>query len=148
KEFALAEVFSSPVAEAHLRGEIHLHHLGLIDRLHGHAASLESVARHGISLHGQNQFALPARYPEVLLAQMVKANDLIQRFFAEGIVWEAVNVVFAPYVHGREEKELRQFAQMIVYEFAYRAMTRSAGPAMSLMLHWEIPPALAARMAI
>lgn len=45
REFALAQVFSVPVAEAHLRGEIHLRHVSFVDRLSGIALP-SSVSPH------------------------------------------------------------------------------------------------------
>jgi ribonucleoside-triphosphate reductase len=148
KEYALAQVFSADVAEAHLRGEIHLHQLGLIDRLHALDPSLAMVARHGIRLPG-GLFAAPPRHPHTLLAQMAKYNALLHGLFAEPLAWDAVNFYFAPFLSALEGSEFSQFAQMLIYEFAYRALAEDA-PSFhtELGLHWSAPDYLREAEAI
>ena len=50
KEYALLNVFSLPVADAHMSGEIHLHDLGFIDRPYCSGQSLEYVKKFGLDL--------------------------------------------------------------------------------------------------
>lgn len=148
KEYALAQVFPPAVAEAHLRGDIHLHGLGLADRLYSIVYSPAAVARFGIRLPG-GMFAGPPRHPQTFLAQWVKCNALLQNLFAEPLAWDAVNFHFAPFLGAFEGSDLRQFAQMLVYEFAYRALT-DGQPAHGTELHvyWSAPDHLRDREAI
>jgi len=149
KEYALAQVFSPYVAEAHLRGDFHIHHLELVDRLFSAEETLETVARFGINLPGALRFASPPRNSHTLLAQMVKSDALAQSFFADPLVWHNVNVHFAPFLDGKNDKELQQFAQMLVYEYAYRALAQGDfRPATEIHLHWTIPASLAGREAV
>ncbi|MBP8131675.1 MAG: hypothetical protein KA184_19010 [Candidatus Hydrogenedentes bacterium] len=143
KEFALAEVFSAPVAEAHLRGELHLRHLGRVDRLCALAQPLAYVARYGVGPAGARDFAEPARHAETLLAHMVKYHELLQGYFADGVTWDAVNVFFAPFVQGRSDRDTAQFAQMLVYELAYLALTSGNGAQPpEITIHWTVPAQL------
>lgn len=144
KEYALARVFSTPVAEAHLRGDMHLHGLGLVDRLFAVEQSLACPARFGIGAPGGRNFAAPPKRPETLLAQMVKSSDLEQGCFSEQAGWAAVNVLFAPFLHGLPDASVAQFAQMLVYEYACRAILRSeSAPCVEIDLHWRAPEWLA-----
>jgi ribonucleoside-triphosphate reductase (formate) len=149
KEFAFTRVFSPAVTDAHLRHEIHLHYPDRIDRLHGAAHSLGGVIRYGINLPGAPCFASPPRYPETLLAQMMKSTVLLENCFTEPVAWEAVNVFFSPFLHGADERSVRQYAQMLVYEFAARMFTETAvmhGPgsraASEIGIRWTAPACL------
>ena len=71
KEYALLSVFSQEVADAHMRGDIHLHDLGFVDRPYCSGQSLEYIKRFGLSLPNSIAMAKPARHPEVLLAHIV-----------------------------------------------------------------------------
>ncbi len=144
KEYALSEVFSAPVAEAHLSGALHLHHADEVDRLHSAACGLDAVARHGVRLPGGGRFAGPARYPETLLAHWVRAHCQYGALFSGGVSWPAANVLLAPWLRGMGDGELRQFAGMMVYEFAWRALSEPADQsrAARMSLCWNTPPAL------
>ena len=50
KEFALLEVFSQDLADSHMRGDIHLHDLGTIDRPDCSGQSIEYVKKFGLNL--------------------------------------------------------------------------------------------------
>jgi len=86
----------------------------------------------------------PARHAEVLLAHMVRFGASLQGHFAGVIGWDAVNLSFAPYLTGMGEREIEQFAQMLIYEFSQLTSARG-GQAMftDIHLYWEVPPILA-----
>jgi ribonucleoside-triphosphate reductase len=138
REYALAQIFSAPVSEAHLRGELHLHHLGLIDRLYSLDHSLESVVRYGIGVPGTENFATPPKYADTLLAQMAKYSGMLHGFFAGRIRWDALNVLFAPFLYGFNKDQMAQFAQVLVYEYAFRVLAHGEAPT-ALSLHWTVP---------
>ena len=147
REYALAQVFSAPVADAHLRGELHLCHVSLVDRLCRISVALEHAAANGIDAPGVRAFAGPARHAETLLAHMVKLDDILRDYFTSPAAWEHVNVYFAPYIHGRSREAIAQFAQMLVYEFAYRALC-GPGAAAEIGLCWGVPESLRRREAV
>ena len=72
KQFALSMVFDQDVADAHTRGDIHLHDLGFVNRPYCSGQSLEYVKKFGLSLPNALSMARPAKHPETLLAHMVK----------------------------------------------------------------------------
>jgi anaerobic ribonucleoside-triphosphate reductase len=149
REYALYDVFSREVSDAHISGDLHLHGLGYIDRPYSICQSLEYLKRFGLRLPHSVTVAGPARHAEVLLAHMVRFGASLQGHFAGVIGWDAVNLSFAPYLTGMGEQEIEQFAQMLVYEFSQLTSARG-GQAMftDIHLYWEVPCILADLPAI
>lgn len=140
KEFALLHVFSQDIADAHMKGDIHLHDLGFVDRPYCSGQSVEYVKKFGLDLPNALSIAKPAKHPEVLLAQMVKFSAALQGQFAGAIGWDAVNIFFAPFLVGLPDKEVKQLAQMLIYEYSQQAVARGGQAIFSdINLYWEIP---------
>jgi ribonucleoside-triphosphate reductase len=143
REYALSQVFSEEVAEAHLRGEIAINHLGQVDRLVSADHSLEVVTRFGTGLPGSMTFSKPPKYADTLLAQMVNYSSLLRAHFSGPSTWRAVNTFFGPFLKTFDARALRQLAQMLVFEYAYRTSTHGENPAaVNLDLYWETPAGL------
>jgi ribonucleoside-triphosphate reductase len=140
KEYALLSVFSQDVADAHIRGDIHLHDLGFVDRPYCSGQSLEYVKKFGLDLPNALSIAKPARHPETLLAHMVKFSAALQGQFAGAIGWDAVNIFFAPFLEGMNDREMHQLAQMLIFEYSQQAVARGGQAIFSdINLYWEIP---------
>lgn len=140
KEYALLNVFSSQVGDAHMRGDIHLHDLGFIDRPYCSGQSLEYIKKFGLNLPNALSMAKPAKHPEVLLAHMVKFAAALQSHFAGAIGWDAVNLFFAPYLEGLSDREIKQLAQMMIFEFSQQAVARGGQAIFTdINLYWEVP---------
>ena len=75
---------------------------------------------------------------------MVRFGASLQGHFAGVIGWDAVNHAFAPYLKGMGEREVEQFAQMLVYEFSQLTSARG-GQAIFTDIHltWEVPRSFA-----
>lgn len=140
KEYALLSVFSQDVADAHMNGDIHLHDLGFIDRPYCSGQSLEYIKRFGLDLPHSLSMAKPARQPEVLLAHLIKFAAALQSNFAGAIGWDAVNIFFAPYIQGMSDSEVKQLAQMLIFEFSQQAVARGGQAIFSdINIYWEVP---------
>src|SRR5512143_925608 len=140
KEYALLRVFSPEVADAHMRGDLHLHDLGFIDRPYCSGQSLEYVKKFGLNFPHALSIAKPAKHPEVLLAHMVKFSAALQSHFAGAIGWDAVNVFFSPFLVGLPDREVRQLAQILIYEYSQQAVARGGQAIFSdINLYWETP---------
>lgn len=140
KEYALLNVFDQSVGDAHMRGDIHLHDLGFIDRPYCSGQSLEYIKKFGLNLPNSLAMAKPAKHPEVLLAHMVKFAAALQSHFAGAIGWDAVNLFFAPYLRGLPKRDVRQLAQMLIFEFSQQAVARGGQAIFTdINLYWEIP---------
>jgi ribonucleoside-triphosphate reductase (formate) len=140
REFSLYDVFSPDVGEAHAAGDIHIHGLGYIDRPFSCCQSLEYLKINGLKLPQAINSAKPAKHAEVLLAHMVRFSAILQGHFTGTISWDALNISFAPYLGGMTDKEVRQFAQMLIYEFSQLSATRG-GQALytDIHLYCEVP---------
>ena len=140
KEYALHSVFSQEVADAHIRGDIHLHGLGYADRPYSSFQSVEFIKKYGLSLPDSFSISRPARHAEVLLAHLVRWSASLQGYFAGSIGWEAVNVSFAPYLKGLSKREVEQLAQMLLYEFSQLAVARGGQAIFTeIGLYWNMP---------
>jgi ribonucleoside-triphosphate reductase len=140
KEYALLNVFSQDIGDAHMRGDIHLHDLGFIDRPYCSGQSLEYIKKFGLSLPNSLSMAKPAKHAEVLLAHMVKFAAALQSHFAGAIGWDAVNLFFAPYLVDRSDRDIEQLAQMRIFEFSQQAVARGGQAIFTdINLYWEVP---------
>lgn len=149
KHYALEKVFSESVGNAHLKGDIHIHNIGFIDRAYSSYQSLEYLKKFGLNLPNSPSAAKPAKHPEVLLAHMVRYAAALQTQFSGSIGWDAVNVSFAPYVEGMGEREIKQFAQMLIFEFSQQAVARGGQAIFTyLSLHINVPAYMADTEAI
>lgn len=149
KEFAFLNVFDGDIGDAHMAGDIHLHDLGFIDRPYCSGQSLEYIKKFGLSLPNSLSLAKPAKHAEVLLAHMVKFAAALQSNFAGAIGWDAVNLFFAPYLEGLDDRRVKQLAQMLIFEFSQQAVARGGQAIFSdINLYWETPDHFASVPAI
>jgi ribonucleoside-triphosphate reductase len=140
KQYMLSEVFDRDIADAHIRGDIHLHDLGFGDRPYCSGQSLEYVKKFGLNLPNALSIAKPAKHADTLLAHMVKFSAALQGHFAGAIGWDAVNIFFAPFITDMNDRDLHQLAQMLIFEYSQQSVARGGQAIFSdLNLYWEIP---------
>jgi ribonucleoside-triphosphate reductase len=140
KEYALLNVFSLPVADAHMRGEIHLHDLGFVDRPYCSGQSLEYVKKFGLDLPDAQRSEKPAEDPDDLISQIVKFSVALHGHFAGAIGWDAVNLFLAPQLEGFSSGHVKKLARKLIYEFATVAVSRGGqGLFSDLNIYWEVP---------
>jgi len=140
KEYAILNVFSPEVGYAHMVGDLHLHDLGYIDRPYCSCQTLEYIKKFGLRFPNSLTSAAPARHAETLIAHMVRFAAALQGNFSGAIVWDAVNLFFAPYCEGMSDSEIIQCAQMLIYEFAQQAVARGGQTIYADMnFYWEVP---------
>ncbi|MCX5750527.1 MAG: anaerobic ribonucleoside-triphosphate reductase [Candidatus Saganbacteria bacterium] len=140
KEFALMNVFSLDVADAHMRGDIHLHDLGFVDRPYCSGQSIEYVKKFGLDLPGAPFSARPAEDADELISQIVKFSVGLHSFFAGAIGWDAVNMFMAPYLEGLGYGHVKKLAKKLITEFAAVAVAGGGqGLFSDLNIYWETP---------
>jgi len=140
KEYALLNVFSPSVADAHMRGEIHLHDLGFVDRPYCSGQSIEYVKKFGLDLPDAARTEKPAEDPEELISQIVKFSIGLHGYFAGAIGWDAVNLFLAPHLEGYSYGHIKKMAKKLIYEFATVAVSRGGqGLFSDLNIYWEVP---------
>lgn len=149
REYALLSVFSAPVAEAHLMGDIFIQDLGAIDRPYAIIQSPDVVKRHGFALPNRFAVSRPARHPEVLVAHLVKSSAALQGYVNGAVEWDAVNFSLAPYLEGLGDRELLQVAEALMFELSATAVGRGGDlPTCVIHLDWRAPDYLARQPAL
>jgi ribonucleoside-triphosphate reductase len=140
KEYALLSVFSLPVADAHMAGEIHLHDLGFVDRPYCSGQSIEFVKKFGLDLPDAGKAEKPAQDADALISQIVKFSVALHGHFAGAIGWDAVNLFLSPLLEGLTYEEIKKLARKLIYEFATVAVSRGGqGLFSDLNIYWETP---------
>ncbi|MFC1790636.1 anaerobic ribonucleoside-triphosphate reductase [Patescibacteria group bacterium] len=149
KEYALRRVFSKDVAQAHAKGDLHLHDLDFIDRPYCCGQSIEYVKKYGLDVASSLAVAKPAKHATVLILQIIKLAAMLQVHFAGAIGFDAVNLFMAPYLVGMPDGRLKQLAQMLLFEFNMQNVARGGQAIFSdINLYWEIPDHFAKTPAI
>ncbi|NQU16887.1 MAG: anaerobic ribonucleoside-triphosphate reductase [Candidatus Saganbacteria bacterium] len=140
KEFALLNVFSPDIADAHMQGLIHLHDLGYIDRPYCSGQSVEYIKKFGLDLPDAPCSAKPAEEAEELIDHLVKFSLALHGHFAGAIGWDAVNMFLAPYIEGLGKGHIKKLARKLISEFAFIAVSRGGqGLFSDLNIYYEIP---------
>jgi len=140
KEYALLNVFSQEVADAHMRGQIHLHDLGFIDRPYCSGQSIEFVKKFGLDLPDADGAEKPAQDAEELISHLVRFSVALHGHFAGAIGWDAVNLFLAPFIEGYSYGQVKRLARKLISEFASVAVSRGGqGLFSDLNIYWEIP---------
>jgi anaerobic ribonucleoside-triphosphate reductase len=140
KDYALAEIYSKEIKEAHLKGEIHLHKSDFPDRPYCCGNSLEYVKKYGLNVASSLAVTKPAKHAETLILHMIKFACMLQINFSGAIGWEAVNIFLAPYLVGMSDKELFDIAQLLVFEFNTQNVAKGGQAVFSdINLYWEVP---------
>jgi len=149
RNYALLNVFTQEVSDAHLSGEIHLHGLGFIDRLYCSGQSIAYVKKFGLKLPGETISAKPARHATALLSQLVGFTEALRGHFSSSVEWDALNTSFAPYLTELPDREVKQLAQTLAFEFSRQSIIHGGRMIPTdLNLYWDIPPHLKAVPAI
>lgn len=125
KEYALNELFDNDISKAHLDGEIHIHDLGMIDRLYCSGHSPEYVKKHGLkNIPAIPNNSKPAKTAYVLARHICSLTQFLSGQFAGAIGWEAVNVFFAPLLENMQYSEIKQLAQTLIFDLSQLAGAR------------------------
>jgi len=149
RDYFLTEVYSPRVAEAHLKGDIHLHKLRFPDRPYCCGNNLEYLKKHGLNLTSSLAIAKPAKHPDVLILHLIKFSCMLQVHFSGAIGWEAVNIFLSPYLKGLSDKDFYNLAQLMVFEFNMQNVAKGGQAVFSdINLYWEVPAHYAQTPAI
>ncbi len=125
KQFALSNVFSKEVADAHRHGLIHLHNLDYITRVYCGAHSPEFIKKFGL----KEQLTLsttssPAKHASVLTNHIITFIASMQPYYAGALGLSYLNIFYAPLLVGKSYKEIKQEAQALIFGIAQGAFSR------------------------
>ena len=146
REFALSQVHSPDVTDAHLRGDLHLHDLAQIDRLHSASHSLEFLRRFGLAMYTGSRFAPPAIHADALIAQASRFTVAMQRHFARTVRWLAVNEALALLLDEAASRDLDRLAHLALFGFSTPSVAADTRT-VELGLEWQDASKSARRFA-
>lgn len=124
KQFALQEVFSKDVADAHLNGMVHIHDLGYPTRVYCSSHSLEYLKKYGLSLQNLDTESAPAKHARTLTGHLNTFLASMQAYYAGALGVGYVNIMYAPYLEGMSYKEMKQEAQHLIFSCSQSAFSR------------------------
>jgi ribonucleoside-triphosphate reductase len=124
KQFALSEIFSRDVAEAHLTGRVHLHDLGYPTRVYCSGHSLEYLKKYGLDLQNLDTKSAPAKHARTLTGHLNTFLASMQAYYAGALGVAYINVFYAPYVEEMSDKEMLQEAQHLIFSCSQSAFSR------------------------
>lgn len=153
KEYALLRAIPLHLADAHMRGEIHIHDLEyFVTRPYCFQHDLRWFLKNGLKVDGTGEntaVAGPAKNAEVAILHAAKALAAAQTNFAGGQGLDFFNVWLAPYMQGKSYKEMKQLAQMFVYEMSQMYVARGGQTVFSdIDIEYGVPSVVADLPAI
>lgn len=127
REYALINILPTDLADSHMCGEIHIHDLDYFIRPFCFSHDIRFFLRNGFKADGignHTAIAAPAKRPEVAFLHATKVLAASQTNCAGGQGFSYFNTFLAPYVRGLGYKEVKQLAQMFIYELSQMYVAR------------------------
>ena len=125
KQWALDTIFSPEVKRAHDTGAVHVHDLGYPTRVYCSSHSIEYVKKYGLNgLINLNTSSSPARSASVLTGHLNTFLASMQANYAGALGIAYINILYAPFLVGMDEKGLKQVAQELIFNGSQNAFSR------------------------
>ncbi|MFW6134621.1 MAG: anaerobic ribonucleoside-triphosphate reductase [Elusimicrobiota bacterium] len=134
KQYMLQEVFTPEVAEAHLKGVVHIHDLGY-PRIYCSGHSLEFIKKYGLNLDNLDTASSPAKYARTLTGHLNTFLSSMQAYYAGALGIAYLNIFYAPYLVGMSYEEMKQEAQYLIFSGSQNAFSRGG---QSLFLDFNV----------
>ncbi|MFH1857068.1 MAG: anaerobic ribonucleoside-triphosphate reductase [Candidatus Omnitrophota bacterium] len=123
KQYMLKNVFSEDVANAHLKGIVHIHDLGY-PRVYCSSHSLEYIKKYGLELDNLDTASAPASHARTLTGHLNTFLASLQAYYAGALGIGYINIFYAPYLEGMSYKEMKQEAQYLIFSGSQNAFSR------------------------
>ncbi len=124
KKFALQELFTPEVSNAHRKGMIYLHDLGFPVRVYCSAHSLEYIKKYGLNLLNLSTVSCPAKHADTLTGHLNTYLASMQAYYAGALGLAYLNIFYAPFFVGVPYKQIKQEAQRLIYSCSQNAFSR------------------------
>jgi len=134
KQYMLQEVFSKEVANAHLKGWIHIHDLGY-PRIYCSGHSLEYLKKYGLELENLDTSSAPAKHTRTLTGHLNTFLASMQAYYAGALGIGYLNIMYAPFLVDSSFKEIKQEAQYLIFSGSQNAFSRGG---QSLFLDFNV----------
>ncbi len=149
KQYALQEVFSEEVADAHREGRVHLHDLGYPTRVYCSSHSMEYLKKYGLHLENLDTSSAPAKHARTLTGHLNTFLASMQAYYAGALGVAYINIMYAPYVEGMSDTEMKQEAQHLIFSSSQNAFSRGGQTLfLDFNIHTGIPAYLKSVPAI
>lgn len=126
KQYALQNIFSHEISEAHLKGGIHLHDLGYPIRTYCSGHSLDFIKKFGLDLPTLNSISKPPSHARTLTGHLNTFLASMQAYYAGALGIGFFNIFYSPFLSGLSDKELKQEAQYIIFSGSQNAFSRGS----------------------
>ena len=144
KQYALQEIFTPDVSDAHMSGLVHLHDLGYPTRVYCSSHSLEYIKKYGLQLDNLDTRSNPAKHARTLTGHLNTFLASMQAYYAGALGVAYINIMYAPYVENMTAKQMRQEAQHLIYSSSQNAFSRGGQTLfLDFNIHSGIPTYLA-----
>jgi ribonucleoside-triphosphate reductase (formate) len=124
KQYALERIFSQDLSDSHMQGEIHLHDLGYPTRVYCSSHSLEYLKKYGLHLGNLDTQSAPAKHARTLTGHLNTFLASMQAYYAGALGVGYINIMYAPYLEGMTDKQMRQEAQHLIFSASQNAFSR------------------------
>ncbi len=124
KQYALKNIFSPKVVNAHLKGVFHLHDLGYPIRVYCSAHSLEYLKKYGLKLITLSTSSTPPKHAMSLVGHLNTFLASMQTFYAGALGIGYINIFFAPLTQELNKQELKQVVQYLIFSCSQNAFSR------------------------
>jgi ribonucleoside-triphosphate reductase len=124
KQYALDNVYSEEVAEAHRSGKVHVHDLGYPTRVYCSSHSLEYLKKYGLNLENLDTASAPAKHARTLTGHLNTFLASMQAYYAGALGVGYINILYAPYLEGMDDGQLLQEAQHLIFSGSQSAFSR------------------------
>ena len=124
KQYALKEIFSKDVADAHLRGMIHLHNLGFPVRTYCSSHSLEFIKKFGLHLLNLSTASGSPKHAMTLTGHLNTFLASMQAYYAGALGIGYINIFYAPFLIGMNYDRMKQEAQYLIFSCSQNAFSR------------------------
>jgi ribonucleoside-triphosphate reductase len=144
REYSLLKVLPLHLADAHMKGDLHIHGLEyFVTRPYTAIHDLRFFLKNGVKIDGAGQGGLvagPARNASTAVLQALKALMVFSSSFSSSQGFHFFNVWLAPYLEGFGKADIMQLSQMCLFEMAQTFPFSGQGSApVDLEIEYGIP---------
>jgi anaerobic ribonucleoside-triphosphate reductase len=106
KQYALQEIFSRDVSDAHVEGRLHIHGLEEPLKLHALFPSVREIRRTGVRVRGSAALSEPARDARTLTAQLSRLEADARRFVSGPVIFGHLSEAYDQLLWGADEERM------------------------------------------
>jgi len=140
--FALNQIYTEPIKNAHQEGDFHIHDLSY--PIVGYCAgwSLDKLLRQGFGHVAAQVHSCPAKHLETATLHMVNFIGTMQGEFAGAQAFSSVDTLLAPFIRadGLDYGQVKQDIQKLIFGLNVPSRWGWQTPFSNLTFDWTVPP--------